>query len=231
MSNYMARHVSCTLVGVPALSLRERKKAATRRRLMMVALRLFERHGFEQTTVEQIAARADVAPRTFFRYFPAKVDVLFADHEQLVALIRDTLATRPPDEPIIDALRRAVLNGVEQVAAEPALFLTRSRLAASVPAADARSRHLDADYENAIAEAVATTRRTDPATDLYARVVARAAWGANRAARDVWVATDAKRDPRRLVNEAFDVLGDCLRSDDAPVTSRGRAIIRAISNA
>jgi AcrR family transcriptional regulator len=220
MSNYMARHVSCTLTGVPVLSLRERKKAATRRRLMMVALRLFERHGFEQTTVEQIADRADVAPRTFFRYFPAKVDVLFADHEQLVALIRDTLATRPPDEPIIDALRRAVLQGVEQVAAEPALFLTRSRLAASVPAADARSRHLDADYENAIAEAVAATRRIDPATDLYARVVARAAWGANRAARDVWVATDAKRDPRRLVNEAFDVLGDCLRSDAAPGTTR-----------
>jgi AcrR family transcriptional regulator len=143
---------------------------------------------------------------------------LFADHEQLVGLIRDTLATRPPDEPIIDALRRAVLQGVEQVAAEPSLFLRRSRLAASVPAADARSRHLDADYENAIAEAVAATRRTDPATDVYARVVARAAWGANRAARDVWVATDAKRDPRSLVNQAFDVLGDCLRSDKASVT-------------
>jgi hypothetical protein len=159
-----------------------------------------------------------LAPRTFFRYFPANVDVLFADHEQLVGLIRDTLATRPPDEPIIDALRRAVLQGVEQVAADPSLFLTRSRLAASVPAAAARSRYLDADYEDATAEAVAAIRRTDAATDVYARVVARAAWGANRAARDVWVATGVKRDPRSLVNVAFDVLGDCLRSDDASAT-------------
>jgi AcrR family transcriptional regulator len=212
------RAISCSLPAVSSLSLRERKKAATRRRLMIVALRLFERQGFEDTTVEQIAARADVAPRTFFRYFPAKVDVLFADHEQLVGLIRDTLATRPPDEPIIDALRRAVLQGVEQVVADPSLFLTRSRLAARVAAGDARSRHLDADYEDVIAEAVAATRRTDPATDLYARVLARAAWGANRAAREVWVATDAKRDPRQLVNEAFDVLSDCLRPGDAPVT-------------
>jgi AcrR family transcriptional regulator len=200
------------------VSLRERKKAATRNELMTVALRLFEAQGFDNTTVEEIAAAAEVAPRTFFRYFPAKVDVLFADHEQVVALIRDTLATRPPDEPIIDALRRAVVEGVEQVVADPSLFLTRSRLAARVAAADARSRHLDADYEDVIAAAVAATRHTDPATDVYARVVARAAWGANRAAREVWVASDARRDPRQLVNEAFDVLSDYLRPGDAPAT-------------
>lgn len=177
---------------------------------MVVALRLFERHGFEDTTVEQIAARADVAPRTFFRYFPTKVDVLFADHEQLVALLRDTLATRSADEPILDAVRRATLEGIEQVVADPSLFLTRSRLAAGVPTADARSRHLDADYENVIAEAVAASRHTDPTTDLHARVIARAAWSATRAAREIWVASDARRDPRSLVNEAFDLLGDCL---------------------
>ncbi len=193
-----------------AVSLRERKKAATRRRLMVVALRLFDRHGFEETTVEQIAARADVAPRTFFRYFPTKVDVLFADHEELVALLRDTLATRPPDEPILDAVRRATLAGIEQVVADPSLFLTRSRLAARVPAAHARGRHLDADYEDVIAEAVAASRHTEPTTDLHARVIARAAWSATRAAREIWVASDARRDPRSLVNEAFDLLGDCL---------------------
>jgi hypothetical protein len=59
---------------------------------------------------------------------------------------------------------------------------------------------------------------TDPTTDVYARVVVRAAWGANRAAREIWGASDAKRDPRQLVNEAFDVLGDCVRPGDASVT-------------
>lgn len=126
-------------------------------------------------------------------------------------------ATRSPparDEPILDAVRRAVLEGVERVVADPALFLTRSKLAANVPAGDAHSRHLDADYEDVIADAVAPTRHTDPTTDLYARVIARVAWSANRAVREVWIASDAKRDPRSLVNEAFDILGDCLPPDE-----------------
>jgi AcrR family transcriptional regulator len=187
-------------------SLRERKKAATRRQLMNVALRLFDERGFDNTTVEEIAEAAEVGPRTFFRYFGTKVDVLFADHDERVELLRETLAARPSSEPVVDAVRRATLEGVSQVIADPSLFLTRSRLAASIPAAHARSRYLDADFEDVIAEALAAVRHTDPATDLQARVVARAAWSATRAAREVWVASDAKRDPRRLVNEAFDLL-------------------------
>jgi AcrR family transcriptional regulator len=109
------------------------KKATTRHRLMKVALRLFEQQGFDGTTVEEIAAGADVAPRTFFRYYPRKEDALFGDHPEEVALIRDTLATRSAGESVVEALRRAILAGVEKVVADPSLFLTRSRLAASVP--------------------------------------------------------------------------------------------------
>jgi AcrR family transcriptional regulator len=183
-----------------AVSLRERKKAATRRQLMTVALRLFDTQGFDNTTVEQIAAAADVAPRTFFRYFPTKVDVLFGDHDELVALLRQTLATCSDDEPIIDAVRRATLEGIGKVVADPSLFLTRSRLAASVPAAHAHSRYLDAEYED---------------------VIARAAWSATRAARDIWVESDAKRDPRTLVNQAFDLLEHDLRAERTASRSTG----------
>jgi len=188
------------------VSLRERKKADTRRRLMTLALRLFEERGFDETTVGELAASADVAPRTFFRYFPTKVEVLFGDHDELVALLRDTLAARPADESIVHAVRRATLVGIQRLITDPAPYLTRSRLAASVPAAYARSRQLDADYENVIAEALAADRNTDPATDLRARVIARAAWSATRAAREVWLASAAERDPSRLINEAFDLL-------------------------
>ena len=85
---------------------------------------------------------------------------------------------------------------------DPALFLVRSRLVVSVPAAHAHSRYLDAEYEDAIADAVAATHNTNPAGDLQARMLARAAWAATRAARDVWLATED--DPRALVNDAFD---------------------------
>jgi AcrR family transcriptional regulator len=195
---------------VAATSLRERKKAATRVQLMNVALALFEDQGFDKTTVEAIAAAADVAPRTFFRYFPTKVDVLFADHPEEIALIRDTLARRSPEETVIDALRGAMLEGIEKAEADPARFLTRSRLVASVPAAHSHSRYLDSKFEDVIAEAVAAARGTDPATDLRARVIARAAWGAACAARDIWVTSEAKRDPHDLVNEAFDLLETVL---------------------
>jgi TetR/AcrR family transcriptional regulator, regulator of mycofactocin system len=196
---------------MPAATLRERKKAATRVQLMNVALRLFEAQGFGNTTVEEIAAAADVAPRTFFRYFPTKVDVLFADHPEEIALIRDALAARSPDEAVLDAVKRAMLEGITKAIADPTRFLTRSQLVASVPAAHAHSRYLDSKFEDVIAEAVAADRQTDPASDLQARVVARAAWGAACAARDIWVMSDAKRDPRALVSQAFDLLEHNLR--------------------
>jgi AcrR family transcriptional regulator len=186
--------------------LRERKKVETRRRLMASALQLFAERGFEDTTVEEITAAADVAPRTFFRYFPSKVDVLFGDHEELVALLGATLASRAPAEPVIRAVRRTSLRALEEIVADPQLFLTRSQLVLSIPAAHARSRLLDADYEDVIAAAVAAERGTEAATDVRARLIARTAINATRAARDVWVATDAGRDPRDLVNEAFDLL-------------------------
>jgi AcrR family transcriptional regulator len=192
-------------------SLRERKKAATRVQLMNVALRLFEAQGFDDTTVDEIAAAADVAPRTFFRYFPTKVDVLFADHPEEIALIRDTLAGRASDETVIDALRRAMLEGIGKAVADPSRFLTRSRLVASVPAANAHSRYLDSKFEDVIAEAVAADHRSDPTSDLPARVIARTAWGAACAARDIWVTSDARRDPRTLVNDAFEILRHGLR--------------------
>jgi AcrR family transcriptional regulator len=192
-------------------SLRERKKAATRGELMAVALRLFEKRGFDETTVEEVAAAANVAPRTFFRYFPTKVDVLFGDHAVLVALLRDTLADRAPGESAVAAVRRASLAALEHLEADPGLYLTRVQLIFRIPTAHARSRQLDADYENVIAEALAAELATDPATDVRARITARAAWGATRAAREVWAASGGRLDPRRLLEEAFESLEQGLR--------------------
>jgi AcrR family transcriptional regulator len=187
-------------------SFRERKKIKTRRQVMAVALRLFQERGFDETTVEDIAAAAEISPRTFFRYFPSKVDVIFGDHQELVMLIRQTLAERPTGEPVIRTVRRAMQQGVGQVVADPELFLTRMQLTRSVPAALAHNRLLDLDFENVIAEAVARSRGTDLATDLYARMVGKLVWSANLAASEVWLASNASRNPRRLLDEAFDIV-------------------------
>jgi AcrR family transcriptional regulator len=183
------------------VSLRERKKADTRARVMAAGLRLFAERGYEATTCEEIAAAADIAPRTFFRYFPAKADVLFGDHDELVARLRTTLADRAPGESVPRAVRRWSQEGLEHLLVNPQRYLTRAALVASVPAAHARSRELDAEFEAGIAAAL-----TDE-SEVAARTIARAAWGATRAARDVWLASDGELDPRALVDEAFDRLG------------------------
>jgi hypothetical protein len=82
----------------------------------------------------------------FFRYFPTKVDVLFADHPEEIAFIRDALAARLPDAAVIDTVRRAMLEGVAKAVDNPAWFLARARLVAAVPAAHAHSRYLDSKF-------------------------------------------------------------------------------------
>jgi AcrR family transcriptional regulator len=87
------------------LGLRERKKRRTRRALAGAALRLFSERGYEQTTVADIAAAADVSPRTFFGYFRSKEEVLFADTDERIELMRQALAEVPPGTPTAETLR------------------------------------------------------------------------------------------------------------------------------
>jgi len=80
--------------------LRERHVARTRDAIVSAALELFEERGIQGTTVDEIATRADIAPRTFFRYFPTKEAVLFAraadDRERIAAALADRPLTEHP---------------------------------------------------------------------------------------------------------------------------------------
>ena len=88
---------------------RGRPPSTSRLELQGIALRLFADHGFENTTIEQIAAEAGVSERTFFRYFTTKASVLWADFDTEVATIRAALAVVPDDVPMIYAIRGAVV--------------------------------------------------------------------------------------------------------------------------
>ncbi|MFB4301646.1 TetR family transcriptional regulator [Actinomadura sp. NTSP31] len=98
--------------------LRERKKRRTRRAIASAALRLFAERGYEETTIADIAAAADVAPRTFFGYFPSKEDVVFAEVDDRLAEVAERLATRVPGESPMQAIRRGVVAVLEAIVSE-----------------------------------------------------------------------------------------------------------------
>src|SRR5262249_35058729 len=81
-------------VAAPALPLMERRRRSARAEIAEVALELFERDGFEATTVEQIAATAGCSPRTFYRYFGTKEGALFHDLAGAIAGMGEALARR-----------------------------------------------------------------------------------------------------------------------------------------
>jgi AcrR family transcriptional regulator len=142
--------------------LRERKKARTRAGIQSAALSLFEGQGYHTTTVDQIAAMAEVSPATFFRYFPTKEDVVLHDRYDPL-LIADFLA-QPSELSPISALRRtmrSVLGGLP--ADELARERQRAMLTISVPELRARALDQLASSLKPFADAVAerTGRTSD----------------------------------------------------------------------
>jgi AcrR family transcriptional regulator len=118
----------------PPPGLRERKKLTLRRTIQAQALRLFGTQGYEQTTVEQIAEAAETSTTTFYRYFPAKEDVVLDD--DFDAIITATVASRPAGEPLAATIRAAAAAIADEADREQ--NIARLRLMAAVPALDAR---------------------------------------------------------------------------------------------
>ena len=164
---------------------RGRPPSTSARELELVALRLFAAQGFEETTVDQIAAEAGVSRRTFFRYFDAKSSVLWHEFDHEVENIRSVLAALPDELPVLAAVRRAVLAVNHYSAADVPELRTRMNLISSSPElAASAATHYDA-WERAISEFVA--RRTgQPADSLYPLTAGRVTLAACRAAYERW---------------------------------------------
>ncbi len=125
--------------GRPA-GLRERKKARTRAAIREHALRLFREQGYTATTVEQIAAAAEVSPATFFRYFPTKEDVVLQDDFDIVTL--EMLEAQPPELGPIAAFRAAAGQVLGRISADELERIRQGmQLTAQIP--EIRARALD----------------------------------------------------------------------------------------
>lgn len=87
-----------------------RKKERTRQQLAEAAAQLFYQHGYDATTVDDIVAAVEVSPRTFFRYFPTKEDLVVALGQTSMGSFLDALAERPASETLLTSVQRATAN-------------------------------------------------------------------------------------------------------------------------
>ena len=204
------------------LGLRERKKLRTRQDIADAAIRLAAERGLDHVTVDQIAAAAEVAPRTFFRYFDSKEDALLADHPERLALLRVALQERPAGEGPLTAVRAAILEIAGDLEDHRELMLCKARLMEDNPNLRGRSLEMMGELERTIAEALATRMGVDSERDLRPYVIAGAVATAMRVAVDRWVATDGVGDLREVVVEALDLLdGGLDRSVAGPPAETG----------
>ncbi|WP_198348062.1 TetR family transcriptional regulator [Plantactinospora sp. KBS50] len=164
---------------------RERRKRETRAALERAALRLFAEKGYEQTTVEEIADTADVAVRTFFRYFASKQHVLFGDvAHQRANRLRAALAASPPDLPALEAIR-LVLDELDIGPVERQEILVRLRLLEQQPSLVGTYLLLNHELRAVLVEFVAD--RTGLAvTDPYPLMVGSATVASWDVALTVW---------------------------------------------
>jgi AcrR family transcriptional regulator len=155
---------------MPAVSLRERKKARTRASLREHALRLFREQGYQRTTVEQIAAAAEVSPSTFFRYFPTKEDLVLQD--DMDTRLVEAFERQPPGLSPIAALRGAIREGLGSYnQSDLDIVRETTNLTMTVPEVRARAMDEFARTIAVISEAVAK-RAGRPADDLAVRTLA-----------------------------------------------------------
>ena len=170
-----------------AAARRGRPPGTSRRTLALIALRLFTEQGFEETTIERIAAEAGVSRRTYFRYFDSKASALWDDFDSEVDVIRAALAKVPEQVPMMDAIRQAVVAANHYRAEDVPELRTRMNLIGSVPAlASSAAVHYDA-WERVVSEFVGA-RTGQPPWSLYPLVVGRSTLAACRAAYDRWSA-------------------------------------------
>jgi AcrR family transcriptional regulator len=189
------------------LPLRERKKLKTRRAIQDHALRLFIEQGYDATTVEQIAAAAEVSPSTFFRYFRAKEDCVLTDEYD--PFMAEIYRAQPAELSAIEALRGMFREVLAQIyPRDREQVLARSKLIMSVPTLRARS--FDPMHQQSLTmfAELAAERSGRAADDPLVRVFTWTTTAALEATIVNWADSDGAMDLPKLLDEALAFVRD-----------------------
>ena len=166
-----------------------RRRVTSRAELEQVAFDLFDRQGFEETTIDDIAAAAGIGRRTFFRYFPSKNDVPWGDFDGELDRMRAQLKTFPARLQLMDALREAIVDFNRITPDQVPQHRRRMRLILWVPALKAHSTLRFTAWRQVVAEFAAERLAVPPGT-LAPQAIAHAVLGVAVAAYEQWLETE-----------------------------------------
>ncbi|QEV25148.1 TetR family transcriptional regulator [Streptomyces coeruleorubidus] len=208
-ANFRERHL---------LNLRERKKQRTRDALLRAALELFATRGYEETTVDDIAAAVDVSQRTFFRYFAGKEETAFYVTRLAETQVVEAVRARPPGEAPLEALRRALLESwdtinetIEEIVPVD-LHMRVYRVIESTPALLAAHLRRATELEEELARIIAEREGLDVDADPRPRIVVALFGGVIRVTERLWSAGDdlSLEGMRQLTATYLDQVGPAL---------------------
>jgi AcrR family transcriptional regulator len=183
--------------------LRARKKRELKDELSRHAMKLFIQNGFDQTTIEQIVDPLGVSTRTFFRYFPAKEDLIFAWYEELTGELVQSLVSRPSNEAPFEAVCQALRSLLRYYDRDAKWALAMLRLAKQTPLLVGKSHEKRSMWEAALATALLPRLPKAVTRELRAKVIVGSAMAAFGYGVDAWSEAKAKGDLRRHLDLAF----------------------------
>lgn len=187
-----------------AEGVRERKRRETRQHIAETGLRLFLANGYEQTTLDAIAAEAGISRRTFFAYFKSKEDILFVWQYEGWGAVWEDLRTVSPDENPLDAVRAVFLRHLARHANDEMRAI--DRLMRSSEALRARKQAAYEEHEHALFATLCEVWR-QPQRRPALRMVAMACVGVVRLSLELWNRQESmNRSIADVLQEGFDNL-------------------------
>lgn len=189
------------------MGLRSRKKLERLRCIETAAMELFEAKGFDGTTIEDIAAKADISPRTFFYYFATKEDVVLADYAARLERITEVLSAQPASDAPWAALRAAFVVVASDYSSQRNELVRRFKIMTDNPSVYARNLQLQAGWEDALADFL-VVRAGERADDVMPRLMAAAALACMRSSLRHWLLTGYRSPLPALVAKCFDHLSE-----------------------
>jgi AcrR family transcriptional regulator len=203
-------------------------RAEVRRELVTAAVTLFRTRGYEETTVDDIAAAAGVGRRTFFRYFRSKEDAVFPDHDAALARIAEIFETAHPTEPAASLALRAGETVFDLYSDDAALSVDRFRLTHEVPALRDRESATVDHYRRLFTRHLRRRFADEPDGELRAAVIGAAVVAAHNLALRAWLADGAPADGVEACKERFRKVADMLPGERHGLSAMTERLEKAV---